>query len=889
MIKIIKNYLQKLKDNPEVSDLAFKKGQNLYMNGQCLLLTKGKDFCDFLVDDTYDDFRIKLHLTEDEVLSESSKKKKVFTYHIIGCLLQLSEELERLDVQPEEGVAYTREGMIDRVMKERFQRAQKANYHIEFADNPYGEHLLTNEKGTTYRLTFRDHPNEIGYCSCPDYRTNKLGTCKHLMYAFAKKKGTKNKLKKPQTTYPFIEVYLDPQRDYIIRWFYPDSIEDKRINMLLSQYFDDDQTFREEEIQSFPEFMQLANEYKQVIIRPEVYEKVEWMFNQKLLEGLPEKHTLDYTQINAELYPYQKEGVEFATFREGAIIADEMGLGKTLQAISTAIMKKHIFGFERTLIICPASLKEQWKNEIEKFSSESVCIVEGKPNERRKLYLNSDSFFMIINYETVLRDHVLINKADIDLIILDEAQRIKNYETITARSIKRLRKKHGLVITGTPIENKLIDLFSIVEFLAPLWEFSYQHCYFDVNHKNKITGYYRLQELNERLRPILIRREKREVIQQLPKINELTIPVEMADEQKDYHASFAKGVARIIKKKFISTYDMQRLMLLLNQMRMACNSTFLIDKETNISPKLTELRFILEDQLNLTHNTRKVIIFSEWTRMTALIGKLLRDLGIGYVELNGKVPVNKRQELVKEFFENSDCQVFISTEAGGSGLNLQVADTVINFELPWNPAKKNQRIGRIDRIGQSQEHVTIINLVTKDSIEMRIASGLVLKQHLFEGALIGSSKLDTVDFSAKGRSQFIKQVEAMIEDFAGSRYRDILDDEAIISSEPEQEESWEEYQKVEPIEQDLPASKVSKPISDGRDVALETTSNIDGKSDEHVSASQTKEIERVMNQGMDFLSGIFKMATGKELSASDQRVEVDEETGEVIMRFKIPT
>jgi len=349
-----------------------------------------------------------------------------------------------------------------------------------------------------------------------------------------------------------------------------------------------------------------------------------------------------------------------------------MGLGKTIQAIATAVMKKKLFGFRRTLIICPASLKEQWKQEIEKFSHEKAVIADGFPEQRADTYRNSDAYFVIVNYETVLRDWREMNRMETDFIILDEAQKIKNFSTITAQSIKLLEKKHALVITGTPIENRLIDLYSIVQFidpqfLAPLWEFSYQHCYFDESKADKITGYYNLQQLNERLKPILIRREKRRVIKELPQVTEITVPVEMHFDQASYHANYARGIASILHKKFISPFDLQKLMLLMTNMRMVCDSTFLIDKESYISPKLHELKHILLEKLDLKNNKNKVIIFSEWVTMLHLIGKLLHECGIGFAQLSGQVAIKNRDKLVKKFENDPDCQVFLSTEAGGIG------------------------------------------------------------------------------------------------------------------------------------------------------------------------------------------------------------------------------
>lgn len=349
-------------------------------------------------------------------------------------------------------------------------------------------------------------------------------------------------------------------------------------------------------------------------MRPEVEEKIRKAWDKKMLQIISKTEELDFSQLKATLFPYQKEGVAFATFRDGAILADEMGLGKTIQAIGTAIMKKTLFGFKRTLVICPASLKEQWKKEIEKFSHESAVVVDGLPAQRRALYQHSEDYFLIVNYETVLRDWRELNKVDPDFIILDEAQKIKNFNTLTAQSIKFLKKKHALVITGTPIENRITDLYSIVqfvdpEFLSPLWEFSYQHCYFDQSIHDKITGYYNLQQLNERLKPILLRREKRAVLKDLPQVTEVIIPVEMHPDQAMAHAGFASGIGKILSKKFITPFDMQKLMLLMTNMRMVCDSTFLIDKETHYSPKLVELEDVLLNKMDIRDKGAKVIIF----------------------------------------------------------------------------------------------------------------------------------------------------------------------------------------------------------------------------------------------------------------------------------------
>ncbi len=851
----------------KTSKEIYRIARNFYESDKVQILSQGKDYYEFDVEDKDTIYGVSVNIFEDEEnsfryeLSCKCKSEEICT-HRIAIFLNLEEILlDNTSNKMLSGKQYTREGMIKRVLDERRKKAFSEEFHLTFSKNIYGEHLLETERNIKYKLTFRDYKNEIGYCTCPDYSKNKLGTCKHLIYAFSELE--KQQLSKFNLTdFPFVDVYLNPLNNSQIKYFYPNNLE-VNTQSLLDVYFNDKGNFDKEDLTDFLHFIKQTEDFDNILIRTEVYDLVEQAFDKRIIKQIKESTKIDLTSIKATLFPYQIEGIEFATYKKGAIIADEMGLGKTLQAIGTAIAKKQLFDFERTLIICPASLKDQWKDEIEKFSDEKATVVYGYPKQREKIYKTDSNYFHIINYETVLRDKDVINKVGYDFIILDEAQRIKNYETITANAVKSLHKKHGLVITGTPIENKLIDLYSIVEFLdnkmlSPMWEFSYQHCYFDKTSKNKITGYTNLQELKNRLKSLLLRRTKKEVISQLSSLQEITIPVAMHPKQRELHASFAGGVAKILGKKFKTSFDWQKLTMLLQSMRMVCNSTYLIDTETNFSPKLTELKDVLFEKLDLKNNHRKIIIFSEWIKSNKLIGDLLRENNIGYTELNGKVPVKKRQALINEFEQNEKCRVFLSTEAGGSGLNLQVADTVINFELPWNPAKKNQRIGRIDRLGQKNKSLIVVNFITKDSIEMKIASGLMAKQELFDNVLNYDSTMQTVDFSDKGRAQFLQELELSMQEFTKDdiEKRPIIDDleeEIIELITTEQQKVVSEEQKQEKI----------------------------------VRIKKLEEMETVMNKGMEFLAGMFKMATGNELKSDNNKIEIDKETGEVVMRFKM--
>jgi len=863
-------------------------GEILFNNCDCQILSQSAVSIDFLISTAEKnesaEYSLLIDSNEDGIarlLPQLDNNPVEWDRYSYACLLQYEQELSLLD--PKEIIdhkKYTRRGMINRVTSERRQKADKASYHIQWANNIYGDHILTNEFGAHYKILLRDFGKETGYSDSWDSRLNKLGTTKHIMFAFNALKNNQDLFNQMEKTYPFIEIFCDPLNEYKITWYYPHRLPVDE-QLLISRHFKKRDYIEndESEIKSFLNFIEKAEDFESICIRPEVREKVESAYEQSMLKELARTQKPDYSLINADLFPYQKLGVEFVLFKKVAIIADEMGLGKTVQAAAAAVLKKQVFGFSKTLVVCPATLKSQWKKEIESFTNEKALIVNGTPKEREAQYLDSNYYFFIVNYETILRDSQAINEAGVDFLILDEAQRVKNFETKTSSSIKRLLAKHTLVVTGTPIENRLIDIFSVVSvldpyFFGPLWEFSYQHCLFDPEKTNKINGYYNLHALNEKLSDILIRREKRNVLDQLPNVQQIDIPVELSTEQAEYHASYANGIARIIRKKYLTAYDMQRLQLLLANMRMVCDSTYLIDERTNVSPKMEELKDILFEQLDLKNKNRKIIIFSEWIKVHKLIGQMLRQNKIGFVELNGKVPVKSRGDLIRKFENSPECQIFLSTEAGGAGLNLQVADTLINFELPWNPAKKNQRIGRIDRLGQKSSKLTIYNFITRNSIEQQIAAGLLVKQNLFEGVLDSGSNTDYVDFSSKGRSQFIDQMEAFISSIA-----DVADDVAHDAPEG----------FVEPAEDFAEAFDEDFKVGD-TDSTKGTVAEApeEAKPARGEAIPKTEELEQVMASGMQFLAGLYKMSTGKDMGLDNQRISINKETGEVTMTFKLP-
>ncbi len=475
----------------------------------------------------------------------------------------------------------------------------------------------------------------------------------------------------------------------------------------------------------------------------------------------PKNHPLRKTLLKAELLPYQLDGVAFAVGAGRAVLADDMGLGKTVQGIGVAELLSQEAGISRVLVICPASVKSQWRLEIMRFSSRSYQLVLGSAKERTALYDNS-CFFTICNYEQVLRDLLRIEKVKWDLIILDEGQRIKNWEAKTSQVLKALKSPFALVLSGTPLENRLDELYSVVEFiddrrLGPAFRF--YNRYRMVDEKGKVLGYKNLDELKVRLRPVLLRRTRKMVMSELPPRSTEIRRIPPTDEQLILHNAQMRIIKTIISKKYISEMDLLRLQKALLICRMAANSTFLVDKvPPGYSSKLGEFENLI-DQL-IEEEERKIVLFSEWTTMLSLIEPLLGKRRVNYVRLDGSIPQKKRQGLIFQFQKERDCKLFITTNAGATGLNLQAANTVINVDLPWNPAVLEQRISRVHRMGQKRP-VQAFLLVTEETLEEKLLGTLSAKHELALAALDPDSRVKTVNL-ASGMDELKRRLELLL-------------------------------------------------------------------------------------------------------------------------------
>lgn len=630
----------------------------------------------------------------------------------------------------------------------RKQFALKQNFKIKNLGNQpvYSDFEVFNpETKKSYKVSIRDNINSYHYCSCPDFRINTLGTCKHIEFVLLKllkyKKNQKHFSKKQKNDYSSLSILYGHER--LIRFKKADTgVQYKNENNFFDSQgylipgmisrldgFIKDASGSDPEFRIYPDVFEFINQHKK---NEERNEKIKEIFP----DGPDSKIFTDL--LSTRLYPYQREGV-IGIIRAGRVLlADDMGLGKTIQAIAAVEIFARYFNVHRVLIVCPTSLKYQWKNEIRKFTGRDSGIVEGPIHKRKSLYAQND-FYKIISYGVVRSDIDMIKEWEADLVIVDEAQRIKNWKTQTAKFVKRIHSDYVIVMTGTPLENRIEELHSIVEYidtykLGPLFRFLDNHQVLDGN--GKLTGYKNLRTINKTLSDILIRRTKKEIISQLPGRVDKNFFVEMTPQQMTDHNSYYDIVTRLVSKwirfGFLSEEERQNLLTCLNCMRMVSDSTYILNQETNFGTKIDEIKELIKE---ITENQEnKIVIFSQWKRMFELLIRELDKLGMQYVYLSGDIPAHQRKIIIDRFKSDHQLKIFLSTDAGGVGINLQRANMLINIDLPWNPAVLEQRIGRIYRLGQNK-HINVFNFISAGSIEHRILHLLDFKRSVFTGVI----------------------------------------------------------------------------------------------------------------------------------------------------------
>jgi hypothetical protein len=663
-----------------------------------------------------------------------------------------------------------------RGLRRQFGREQPFGFENLSSEPFFSEFRVSNPVSkSSYRVAIRSLGPSGNFCSCPDYSTSELGTCKHIEFTLArleKKRGARTEFARGYQP-AFSELYLRNEGKRCVH-FRAGTDCPLALSEAAAGLFDSgrDGMLPDERLGELDHFMTMASksghelraydDALDFVAGRRDADRRAAKLAQLFPRGAADPKLLALLKV--PLYPYQAEGALFAVRAGRALIGDDMGLGKTIQAIAaTEILARH-FGVSKVLVICPTSLKYQWQSEIMRFSGRqgenAARVINGGRARRQKDYA-LDDFCKITNYEKLKPDLDLIAAWAPELVIVDEAQRVKNWNTIAARALKRIDSSYAIVLTGTPLENKLEELISIVQFvdqyrLGPTWKLLHEHQVKD--EAGRVTGYTGLEKIGQTLAPVMIRRRKSEVLRQLPSRTDQNLLVPMTEMQMLYHQENADVVAKIVqrwrKTRFLSDKDQRRMTCALQNMRMSCNSTYLLDRETDHGVKADELAALFDDLF--AEPDAKAVVFSQWTRTHDIVIRRLEARKLGYVSFHGGVPSEKRPALVERFRDDPTCRVFLSTDAGSTGLNLQHASTLVNMDLPWNPAILEQRIARIHRMGQKRP-VRVINFVAKGTIEEGMLSVLAFKRSLSAGILDGGS--GEISLGGSRLTRFMKDVE----------------------------------------------------------------------------------------------------------------------------------
>lgn len=793
----------------------------------------------------------------------------------------------------------------------RRQTAAKENFGI---NPPYGHDepfvVSSAKSGQSYRVHYFGPDSPSTRCECMDFKTSRLGTCKHIE-AISQYKNGKYARKvhiRPFHTYVYVDYpagrkikvrqgqgISQDMKEHIQTLFNSKGeITDLQCDpsAFIRKAKQIDETFGWE-----PDALNILIEERDKVRRRKIIAE---KYTGSLFDGL----------IKTSLHPYQADGVRFAFEGGRTINADEMGLGKTVQAIATAELLKREGLVGSVIIICPTSLKYQWLSEIKRFTDSSAVVVEGNLIKRKEQLNDYNYFYKICSFHAMSNSVKAGYIPHTDMIIYDELQRLKNKETQMGKQLRKLHSQYVMALSGTPLENKLDELYSVTQLvdqyvLGPYYKFNAETTLTD--ETGKIVGYKNLHKVAEKLKDTLIRRKKSDVKLQMPARTDTNLFVPMTKEQRTMHDEYQFQVTIIVEKwkrfKFLSEADRKRLLLFLSMMRMLCDSTFILDQKTRFDTKIDEAMEIISNLLDSEEG--KVVIFSQWERMLRILAQELEQKETDFCFLHGGVPSVKRKHLIDRFRDDPDCRIFLSTDAGATGLNLQTASLLINLDLPWNPAVLEQRIARIYRLGQANP-VQIINMVARDTIEERMLATLRFKSNLAAGILDGGE--DAVFLENNKFDKIVEVVDGVI-------------NAPEVTNEPEEESADLDNNRVftkpavqpEESNTNTPPSEPSSTDSGrpssvyretGKKLTDQTSSDHRKTGNEHTGSNPAQragerkdsphrnpeDIRKTVAGGLEALGKITDMLRSPESTSAlvDAIVKEDPETGQTSINIPVP-
>ena len=657
-------------------------------------------------------------------------------------------------------------------IRRRQLRAREESFRITNLDarHPiFSNFRVQSASGLTYSVEIRDLKQPQQACTCVDFRINGLGTCKHVeaVLLLLQRRQARRFRAAQQQESDRINVVPDPTAATLRL-----ASASTNVPREVARLFDRQGRLRTADPEeTVAELRQLA---ATTIPALRLSQEIEPWLEQRRRAGQRKELRREYElrvqrgdwpaqETKVPLFPYQREGMLHLAFTERALLADEMGLGKTIQAIAACALLHRLGQARHVLVVTPASLKTEWEDQINRFTELPFQLIFGGRAQRLRAYAQAP-FFTIANYEQMVPDSLEVNeRLRPDIVILDEAQRIKNWSTKTAQAIKRLRSRYAFVLTGTPIENRIDELHSLMDFLDPTVLgplFRFNRDFYDLDERGRPVGYRQLDQLHARVKPFLLRRRKAEVETELPARTDRNHFVPLGESQQGPYLDHQQKAARLLNaalRRPLTKQEQEKLQRELAMMRMTCDTNYILDREDRTCPKLAELEKLLEE---CRENDAKVIVFSEWERMLELVRDLCNRLNLGYAWHTGSVPQKRRRAEINTFKTDPECRAFLSTDSGATGLNLQNASLVINCDLPWNPARLEQRIARAWRKHQTRP-VTVINLITADTLEHRMLDTLATKQTVADSVLDFPGRVTEIKIRGS-RQAFVARLQQLI-------------------------------------------------------------------------------------------------------------------------------
>ena len=611
-----------------------------------------------------------------------------------------------------------------------------------------------------YDVEIRSLIGDVNTCACPDFDKNGLGTCKHVekvLLDLRRTKAGRAALKNGGVS-PCLEVCVQqPERQPIV--VMPDSAAETARSWI-TRFIDARHQLRSPWEATLTVFLREFRNAEpdiaaQIRVSSAVYHLASAVERRRRLQQSRNEFAEGFRQqqqarnfLRFPMYDYQVDGMLHLAFGGRAMLADELGLGKSVQAIAAAKILRQLWDVQRVLIACPAALKSDWEQQIRKFTDLPCRTVHGPRQRRLELYRDCTEFFVIMSYDQIDRDEPEI--ATIlapDLLILDEAQRIKNWRNKTARAIKRIDTEFAFVLTGTAFENRIDEIYSVVEFIDPHIFgslFRFNRDFYQLDDCGRPVGLTNLTDLFRRLQPVMLRRKSSDVPGQLPRQIENTYFVEMLDRQKRRYNDCEQQLCRALDKRAEDADKHHHTQTLLDSMRMVCSSAALVEPNVNEAPKLDELLRILSDTWD-NNAERKVVVCSEWPQ---LLEQLRERLEANAIECAVCLCGTERDEAIKQFQKSPACRLLLLADADGAEVSLDNVDMLVNLDLPWDTTCLDRRIRAVS--GKAAGPVGIVHLVAERTVEHRLLNA----RHA------GSAEDVQLDLFA-GRDRFVERLRQL--------------------------------------------------------------------------------------------------------------------------------